>query len=509
MRESLRILGLAAAASAVYGVLHDQVTARVSLEYFTRAHLPLIASSSPTLVGLAFGIRAAVPVGLVLGALLAVAARAGPWPRRSARSLVLPVGLLLVAMAAIAAAAGALAYEAARAGVLVLEPPWRRVVVPARQTRFTAVYAATVASYASGFGGGLALCAATAVGRLRRRHGVDAAIRSRSARLGRALQVGSLGALALLAAGPPVTAWWLTGMMMRPPWYAPPGPGHPLPPSTWHDPRTDWGFDYRDVSFPTEGGAVLRGWLVPAPARSGAAPPAVVLAGGGWSDRRSLLLLTPPLHQAGYAVLAFDYREHGQSDGGGRGVSYGLRESQDVRAAAAWLGRQGFARVAVVGYSLGGTAAILAAADDPQIAAVAAVTPGTTLLDLLGTLPFTSVAPPWFRALAARLLLLRIGAPLSAVTSLRVGPLYCVGRIAPRPLLLLQGRDDPVNSLAAARRLFDHAREPKQLVVVAGAGHLDVFGSREAVHVLVTFLDGALHWTPAPQPASHPAGPHA
>jgi len=286
-------------------------------------------------------------------------------------------------------------------------------------------------------------------------------------------------------------AWVATSIMMRPPWYVYTGPEQPLSPGGVRDPRSDLGLDYENVAFETESGAILRGWLLPAAARSRRA--AIVLAGGGWSDRRSILGLAPTLHQAGYTVLVFDYRDRGASDGSGRGASYGLRESKDVSAAVRFLSEQGFEHIAVIGYSMGGTAAILAAAQDPRIDAVAAVTPGTTLLDLLTTAPETARAPSWLRTAIARIFLLRIGAPIDAVASLQVGPLYVVDRLAPRPLLVLQGQDDPVNSLADAERLMARAGAPKELVVVPGTAHLDVLDepSGGVVRHILAFLDRA------------------
>ena len=102
-----------------------------------------------------------------------------------------------------------------------------------------------------------------------------------------------------------------------------------------------------------------------------------------------------------------------------------------------------------------------------------ASSPGTTLADLLATYPDARRTPAWLRGLVARILLWRIGAPPGSRPE-TVGPLAVIDRVAPRPLLLLHGEKDPVNSLVDARRLFERAREPKQLVVVAGAAHLDV-----------------------------------
>ena len=83
--EPIKTLALCVAATVLYGVLHDQVTARVCLEYFTEFHPPLVDSRSPAVVALAWGVAATWWVGVILGLGLACAARVGPWPRREPR----------------------------------------------------------------------------------------------------------------------------------------------------------------------------------------------------------------------------------------------------------------------------------------------------------------------------------------------------------------------------------------------------------------------------------------
>ncbi|HEU4754510.1 MAG TPA: hypothetical protein VFU47_15485, partial [Armatimonadota bacterium] len=70
--------------------MHDQVTVRVCVEYFTVAHPPLITTDSPTLLALAWGVVATWWVGLALGVMLGLAARLGGWPRLVARELIRP-----------------------------------------------------------------------------------------------------------------------------------------------------------------------------------------------------------------------------------------------------------------------------------------------------------------------------------------------------------------------------------------------------------------------------------
>jgi hypothetical protein len=157
--EAAKIVSIATAAAIAYGVAHDQVTARLSIEYFTVAHPPLVASQSPTWVGAAWGVVATWWRGAALGALLACAARAGARPRRSAASLLRPMARLVAIAAVCALALGSLGFAGARSGSLHLREPFASRVPAERHARFFAAWGATGGAYAAGVVGGLVLCA--------------------------------------------------------------------------------------------------------------------------------------------------------------------------------------------------------------------------------------------------------------------------------------------------------------------------------------------------------------
>src|SRR5437764_5416693 len=110
MRPALAIIALCIGSAVIYGILHDQITARVCVEYFTIGHPPVFPTESPPLLGIGWGIIATWWVGLLLGIPLAIAARAGRRPRRGVRSLVRPVVSLLLAMGCCALVAGLIGF---------------------------------------------------------------------------------------------------------------------------------------------------------------------------------------------------------------------------------------------------------------------------------------------------------------------------------------------------------------------------------------------------------------
>lgn len=58
MRESVCIVVLGILGAVLYGIVHDNVTARICLEYFTIGHRRAFASDSPTLHAMYWGVVA-------------------------------------------------------------------------------------------------------------------------------------------------------------------------------------------------------------------------------------------------------------------------------------------------------------------------------------------------------------------------------------------------------------------------------------------------------------------
>jgi hypothetical protein len=153
--DFLRIVGLGVLAAVSYGIVHDQVTARVCVEYFTIGHPPLIDSTSPTLLGLAWGVAATWWVGLPLGLVLATAARLGRPPKLAAAQVRPLILRLLAVMAVCALVAGLAGYVLARRGDIALVGGWAAMIPQDAHSRFLADAWAHNASYLSGIVGGL------------------------------------------------------------------------------------------------------------------------------------------------------------------------------------------------------------------------------------------------------------------------------------------------------------------------------------------------------------------
>lgn len=267
------------------------------------------------------------------------------------------------------------------------------------------------------------------------------------------------------------------------------------------------GLAYEAVTFPSRYGLALQGWWIPPP-HPASQGPAVVLLHPLFGNRHGfsaqhqgwprlfqtdvdLLKMARAFHWAGYAVLVFDFRSHGQSQ---RGLcAGGLTEDQDVvgavdyvfkRLAMASPGRP--PQVGVVGFGLGAVAAIAAAGREKGGAEVIKIFAG----DSEGGSGFVEFQPPnvkklcflvavqpaslgvllhgylrqifsplsWLLVpLVDRLCQWRGGYPLGAAF------LFKFAREVHVPVLYVQARSDAWGGCAEVQRLYAATPGPKQI----------------------------------------------
>ena len=239
--------------------------------------------------------------------------------------------------------------------------------------------------------------------------------------------------------------------------FAPEWAGAPASPA-------DLGLAYEEVRFTTDDGVTLAGWLVPAGRETRTA--VIVLHGYGGHRLPELAAFVPWLGEQ-HHILQFDFRGHGRSDPSL--VTLGTTERRDVAAAVRFLESRGFGPIGLFGISMGAATAIVAAPDLPVAAVVADAPfaevhhPVANRMRQVGY-PLAGIGARlivWFAALRSR-------------TRLR-DPIGSVARLAPRPLLLIAPREDRLISWRQSVRLFEAAQEPKELMVVEGAGHAEAY----------------------------------
>ena len=125
-----------------------------------------------------------------------------------------------------------------------------------------------------------------------------------------------------------------------------------------------FGLASEDVTTITSDGVEIRGWWVRAPEAKGT----VVMVHGLNRARIEMVRRVPFVHQAGWNALVIDLRHHGAS--GGERTTFGAKEKEDVKAATRLARERSPGPVVLWGVSLGAASAVLAAADDPEVAGV-------------------------------------------------------------------------------------------------------------------------------------------
>jgi pimeloyl-ACP methyl ester carboxylesterase len=251
-----------------------------------------------------------------------------------------------------------------------------------------------------------------------------------------------------------------------------------MAPPTRPQPHTpsDLGLPEVSIALRSRSGTDLHAWFVPA---GGRAPAVVVLH--GWGANASLMLpLAPHLHGAGFHSLFLDARNHGRSDQDDF-VSM-PRFAEDLDVAVDWLlGHPEVSTVGIIGHSVGGGAAILAASRRDDLGAVVSVAafahPGEAMAR---SAPMNRFPSP-MRAGIFRTIERTIG--------------YRFDEIAPRatiagvraPLLLAHGSADrvvPITDLEALTAAAPHAAT----LIVEGAGHASLEAFGPAIPRIIGFL---------------------
>ena len=234
-----------------------------------------------------------------------------------------------------------------------------------------------------------------------------------------------------------------------------------------------------DVSVTAEDGVVLRAWsLRPANGNGDA----VILLHGVADNRMGMLGYAELLLRHGFAVLLPDARAHGQS--GGDAVTYGAKETGDVRRWFDWVENQDSPRcVDGLGNSMGAAVLLQSLTTTPGFCAVVAESPFANFreasYDRMGQWTGTG---PWFGSTALR-------------PAVETGLLYArfrygadLGRDSPQdavaasrvPVLLIHGKKDDNLPVYNSEMILARSQSRGDAVVLwepANAGHTGAAGA--------------------------------
>ena len=227
---------------------------------------------------------------------------------------------------------------------------------------------------------------------------------------------------------------------------------------------SDFDVAYEDVVFESPDGVTLKGWYL------GGGDNGVSLACGHglFRSRREVLDRSVDLRKAGFNVLLFDLRRHGES--GGERVTLGYDERLDYQGAIAYLqARQPEDRIALLGVSMGAAAALLAASENSAVETVIADSSFLSLdhtvtrhLKLIWGLPRFPLGDELLFFIERKGRFRREALNVEAA----------VQKIGSRPVLFIAGSEYQRKPAEVQRRLYRAAESEKsQFIVVEGASH--------------------------------------
>ena len=244
-------------------------------------------------------------------------------------------------------------------------------------------------------------------------------------------------------------------------------------------PAADLGADFERVTLTTSDGLELSGWYVPSRNR------AAVIAFPG---RNGPQAQTRMLVRHGYGVLLFDRRGSGESEGDPHG--FGWEGEKDIKAAIEFLASRPDVdpeRIGGLGLSVGGELMLQAAAETDELAAVVSEGAGSRSVGEVREMPGLELPMHAVETM--------ITAGNTLFTNSPPPPLMqdIIGRIAPRPVLLIWTRNG-VDTEALNPVYYEAAGAPKQLWEIPESKHVGGLQARprEYERRVVGFFDDAL-----------------
>ena len=218
------------------------------------------------------------------------------------------------------------------------------------------------------------------------------------------------------------------------------------------------------IALASHSGSNVAGWHIPSVPSNGV----VVLLHTIRGSRLSMLERARMLNAAGYSIVMIDLQAHGESRG--KQITVGYLEKHDARAAVAFA-RQLHPKepIGVIGVSLGGASVLLASPLGVDAVVLESVYPSINgavhnrVAMRLGPLSFVP----------AELLLVQLK-PRLGISRTQLRPIDHLPNVG-CPVLIISGKEDRHTTESETRKMFSVAREPKELWLIDGASHVDLY----------------------------------
>lgn len=252
-----------------------------------------------------------------------------------------------------------------------------------------------------------------------------------------------------------------------------------------------FGIQFKDVEFQTSDGVRISGWLVPSRDKRAT----IIYSHGLFRSRRELLDRAIELVKLGYGALMYDSRNHGLS--GPARVGLGYNERLDVEGAVRFLRDEVRTpdRIVLFGISMGATAALLAAAETAEAAAVISDSSFLSFKDTVDHhVRIFLRLPPFPVANELRFFIEQ----RAGFDGSQFDVLNAVKQIGDRPVLFIAAAKDRRMPPQIAEQLYQASKSSKSdLLIVDGPGseiHAHAFQANRKVYLerVAQFLESVL-----------------
>lgn len=247
---------------------------------------------------------------------------------------------------------------------------------------------------------------------------------------------------------------------------------YPVPTPVTKTPKVE-GLAYQNIHFPSRDDKLsLSGWLIP----SSSETKRIVIEAHGYRENRESdhpsLPTAKALHDAGFSVMMFDFRDEGDSPG--KEVSVGEYEVRDLLGAVDYAKSLGYTDIGIIGYSMGASTALDATADDPDVKATIADSPFADLQTYLESNMSVWTHLPAFPFNGEIFWEMKHFFHLDPNT---VDPLKALESAKPRPILLIAGTADTTVPMQNSEELYEELKGDAEdtLWTVPGAKHVGAY----------------------------------
>lgn len=256
---------------------------------------------------------------------------------------------------------------------------------------------------------------------------------------------------------------------------------------------SDYGMDYDDIEFVSDDGETeLSGWVIHPEEEA----QMTVIFGHGYKGNRyedhiPFFEIADGLLDRGYRVVFFDFRYAG--DSGGEMSTVGAKEQLDMHGAVDYIAEEYDEPIGLLGFSMGGSTAILTAARSDDVLAVVADSPFSDLKDYLKVnLPVWSDLPSF----PFTPTILTIMPLITDLDPKEASPISVLDDVAPRPILFIHNEGDTSIPYTESERMVETHPDIFSFWLTDGEGHVKSFKQNKEAYIERVdefFLDALEH----------------